>query len=177
MKQTDHLSATLQRIVHFDFSKAEGTGQANAALLKEHLRRSILWGEAADCPWKWMFGDYAECIDPSVRAPDEAVEQVKRHITVEGYQGPVQMTCVNALHWAVLKDAMNLEAAYGLPDLYEPLLVLYGRGGYFLTRHGFIEIGGFSLLIGAREKYRDIKPLLSLDKVTLDVIDKGEQMT
>lgn len=173
MKQANHLNATLERILHFDFSKGNIASRANAALLEEYLRREVLWGEAAGCPWKWMFGDYAECINPSVRAPEEALERVKNHLK---YGDIVQTSCINALHWAALKDIIDLEVVYDLPDLFEPLLVLYGRGGSFVIRHGFFEIGGVSIHIGdnAKEKFKGIKPLLSLDKVTLDTIDKGE---
>lgn len=173
MKSNNHLNATLERILRFDFTKDDIASRANAALFREYLRRSVLWSDATGCKMS-KFDDHASCIDRSVRAPDDAVEQVRQHIVVWGKNAPVQIMCVYALHWAALKDTMDLEETYGLPDPYEPLLVLFDRGRDFYMENGVCFVGTFPFSLFKKEYYRNMKPLLSLDEDTLNAIDQAK---
>lgn len=56
----------------------------------------------------------------------------------------VSRACRAALHCAALSDART-PLNYGLDDPYEPLLLLFERGGCFTTAHGFIDLDEASI--------------------------------
>ena len=57
----------------------------------------------------------------------------------------VDVSCRAALRWAAVHDA-RMPLPPQLEDPFEPLLLMFERGGGFTTEHGFIDLGGSSIL-------------------------------
>ncbi|MGK5637756.1 hypothetical protein ACSNOK_05460 [Streptomyces sp. URMC 126] len=58
-----------------------------------------------------------------------------------------------------------------LPNPYEPLLILWQRGGEFPIEHRRATFWPWRLPIEPREEYVAHKPFVSLDSATLDALD------
>lgn len=77
-----------------------------------------------------------------------------------------------AVRWAALKDHPAL-APLHLPDLYEPLLVLMERGGWWRMEHGdhieFQDLTGIG--VSSIERMAQFTPMPTLDPPELDRLD------
>ncbi|MGK5637755.1 hypothetical protein ACSNOK_05455 [Streptomyces sp. URMC 126] len=58
-----------------------------------------------------------------------------------------------------------------LPDPYEPLFVLYERGGEFSVEHGHAAFLPWRLPLESRDRYLSRDPVVALDEAVLDAID------
>lgn len=131
-----HLSRTAERVTTFNWVYREEETELRARLMAEFLRRSALWAKAFAAP-TWPFPDLAAAVDPDVRVAEDvlaqALERVPEHASV------VRTALANALHFAALQDARA--DLPDLPDPYEPLLDLLGRGEEFgVSGTGRIEV-------------------------------------
>jgi hypothetical protein len=143
-------------------------------LFLEYLRRVALWVKALDWPdAPTPFCDIPKRIDPLVRADPEVVDGL---ITYFNESHPKinhreHRLCTLFLHWAAVEN-MEQAKLFTLPAPYEPLIVLYERGGSITTEHRFWYI---SLAGGLRIKkwpfYESTTPVVELDANVLDAID------
>jgi hypothetical protein len=83
----------------------------------------------------------------------------------------VTRACVRALHFAAL-----LDAGAGLPDAppqpFEPLLVMFERGGGFrVGGGGLVEVDTLGLRAGTVEQNLRAEPVVELDEAALDALD------
>lgn len=77
------------------------------------------------------------------------------------------------VRWAALKA----DAGAGRPDLpdpYEPLLLMYERGGGYSIEE-FIDLYGVMIPYGNFESNLNAEPFLSLAPSTLDALDEGAE--
>ncbi|WP_152471803.1 hypothetical protein [Nocardiopsis gilva] len=149
-----------------DFEKTK----SRVALMREYLRRSALWAHHLDSSGRWPFFDVAIIIDPEVRADEEIVERVKDHIEGQSQLPVVTDTCIWSLHFAALRSAAVPLPA--LPDLYEPLILMYERGGGFgIDGTGSIEVDMVALPRRGMQKFLSAEPLASLNPEELDTLD------
>ena len=82
-------------------------------------------------------------------------------------------SCWWFIRWASVKNHPAL-APLKLPDLYEPLVVLYERDGSFRTEHGFIEILSHVMMPRGIPAYWIARePLPSLAPAALDELDRS----
>jgi hypothetical protein len=145
----------------------ERTG-SRLALMREHLRRSALWSRHLGSE-SWRFFDVAGAVDPTVWADDSLVERVLA--VARGYP-VVGKTCVYALRFAVLRDR-GVELPE-LPDPFEPLVLLYERGGGWARDCSgiFIEIDMCGLPIRNVEHWLAAEALPSLSSGSLAELDE-----
>ncbi|MEU5048286.1 hypothetical protein [Streptomyces sp. NPDC021096] len=128
--------ALLQRLRAIDWEDEDAPydhAESRAALLREHLRRTALWALAFKAELSWPYIDLAKLIDPTVRADDEVLAELKDYLDEEVGWPQVEATLVGAVHWAAFRSGTQIT----LPDLddpYEPLLLMYERGGWFHHR-------------------------------------------
>jgi hypothetical protein len=75
------------------------------------------------------------------------------------------------LHFAALLDAgIDLPQAPPLP--FEPLLVMFERGGGFRVEGGgFIDVDTLGVKIGTIEDNLNSEPIVKLDQAALDALD------
>jgi hypothetical protein len=172
-----HAATVLARLLVIDWNSplAFDHRQSRARLMKEYLRRAALWATELDGGKPWPFFDIAELIAPDVHPPQEMADQLEAVID-EGIGWPaVQTVCRAALRWAALLD-FGHPIPPVLPDPYEPLLLMFERGGGFTTEHGFIELDGASVSRRSIADYLSDEPVLaSLDPDYLDALDVSER--
>ncbi|MER5785114.1 hypothetical protein ABT104_25885 [Streptomyces mobaraensis] len=63
-----------------------------------------------------------------------------------------------------------------LPDPYEPLIILYERGGEFPVEHGYATFLPWRLPLEPREKYLTSEPGISLESAALDALDEEKSI-
>jgi hypothetical protein len=138
-------------------------------LMKEYLRRAAWWAERLDRTREWPFFDIAEAIDPGIRADPHLVRN-----TTEGLGWYAKRICTWALHVAELRTV----APHKLPDLddpFEPLIVMFERGGDFTSANGHIEVDLAQFPMRSWIDYRTADPIVSLDPITLDGLDEASR--
>lgn len=83
----------------------------------------------------------------------------------------MRRTCFYYLRWEAIKHHPAVRAL-ALPDLYEPLLLFYERGGWFRMEHGdYIDFGSIMTGKSTPAQAAQFSPL-SLDPATLDQLDQ-----
>lgn len=156
---TDHSShAVLERLRAIDWSddlKAFEHANSRALLMREYLRRAALWARAYGAEQSWPFFDIAEHIAEAIRTPPEdaaALEEILSGLA----PASLKITCRGAVRWAALRQA-QIEWPGDLPDPYEPLILMYERGGgYFLEE--FVDLNGAMIRLGNVESNLSAAP-------------------
>ncbi|MCP2328288.1 hypothetical protein HDA40_006795 [Hamadaea flava] len=137
--------------------------RSRVALMSEYLRRAAWWAGHVGHPGEWPFFDLAGAVDPTVRAD----------VTLLGTGIPgwyARRICTWALHFAELRTVAG-DRLPGLDDPFEPLIVLFERGGDFTTAHGRIEVDLVQFPQRPWTAYRTAVPVVDLDPAALDRID------
>jgi hypothetical protein len=141
-------------------------------LFREHERRVALWSKALGFPpdAQPVMWDIATVIIPSVAVEEEKLRALSKH-TKDHYTHRIFQ---NALKWTAIQDSPEARR-YNLPAPYEPLVMLYERGGdvykdevghaWFVTRATLFPM--------MHEYYDRTTPIVELDTATLDAIDAG----
>lgn len=126
---------------------------ARLELTREFLRRASVWALSPGTSVEgWPFFDAVARIDPTVRAPQEVVDEVTA--TVPTFQWHVRRACEQALHMAALLEAKGIPS--GLLEPYAPLVRSFELGGGFVRDgSGMFEIGGVGMRFRDAEFYAD----------------------
>ncbi|GHB84273.1 hypothetical protein GCM10010347_63980 [Streptomyces cirratus] len=157
-----------------DETSAFGREHSRALLMREFLRRSALWARACGAEEAWPFFDVAEHVDAEVHAPADVAAEVEE--LVQGLAPEsLRTTCRAAVRWACLGDART-ESTAGLPDPYEPLLLLFERGGGFYLEE-YLDLNGVMIPLGTVETNASVPPFLTLAPATLDALDAEGEIT
>lgn len=154
------------RIQRIDWAGDFRHTASRVRLMLEYLRRAALWAQRVDRVAQWPFFDIAEAIDPAARADAELVAR-----TVETLPRHASLTCTYALHFAELATR-SPAAVSDLPDPFEPLILMYERGGDFVIHHAHIEVDLAILPNRPLADYADAEPFTTLDAPSLDALDE-----
>jgi hypothetical protein len=139
--------------------------------MKEYLRRAAFWAKATNAPG-FPFFDIAAAVNPQVRAEPSSVERVSAHLARHLQGVPVTRTCTHALHFAALVDA-GAPLPPVPPDPFEPLLVMFERGGGFRVGGGtLIEVDTLGIRAGSVDENLRPEPYVALDPAALDALDR-----
>jgi hypothetical protein len=166
---------TLQRLMSIRQSVDEQAAHRNSrvALMREYLQRSAWWAQALNATDEWPFFDVAARIDPAVRANYHLVVRLEEFIAAEHEDSPsVATTYLAALHWSALVTTPGTQVPR-MPDPFEPLLLMYERGGTFSTEHGFIDVGFGSILRRAWRDHLTTGQTVPLSADALDRLDSA----
>ncbi|MFC9625241.1 hypothetical protein ACFTXM_36525 [Streptomyces sp. NPDC056930] len=152
-----------------DWDHAFEHAQSRRLLMHEYLRRSALWAQAYGAEGDWPFFDVTQYIDKESRLPPALATELDECLKKVAYSA--RKTCGAAVRLAELRARGDI-AMPDLPDLYEPLILFYERGGEFLQDGaGFLDLTGVSVKPrGLRHHLVDL-PFLTLDRRTLDALD------
>ncbi|MGW4885301.1 hypothetical protein [Streptomyces murinus] len=174
MTQTGSAESMVNRLTAINWADY-ATGDRNAAsrtlLMREFLRRAALWVEYLGGSGRWPFFDIAERIDPSTRADPGLIERLDEFTSGNVPEFIARRMCRAAVHWAELRQSTKVE----LPDLldpYEPLVVLYERGGVFFVENG---VADFELRrVPLRDWQANLapEPIVEIDPAVLDDVDR-----
>jgi hypothetical protein len=168
-----HSAAMLSRLQAIDwtgdFTVSLSHARSRARLMREYLRRSAWWAQELDAAMQWPFFDIAGLAAPQVEPPQDLAEQLET--TIQSHIGrPSHRTIArSALRWAAARDA-------GVPlpqleDPFEPLLLLFERGGGFTTEANFIDLGGSSVVEKTWRDHLSPEAVTTLDQAALDALD------
>lgn len=130
----------LERLLAINWEYNDARQDSHVALMKEYLRRATLWVKAFNISGKGRFFDLAAIIMPDVRAPQHLVDEVEE--LPANWWG--RQISAWYLPWAMIKDHPEV-TKLDLPDLYEPLIRLYERGGRFRMEDTFIDVGSVGI--------------------------------
>ncbi len=163
---TSFVSRMAGRLASVDWDGDMERARSRVALMGEFLRRSALWADALGGS-RWPFFDVASLVDPSVRADDDLVARARGGTALQ--DAVVADTVAWALHFAALRDAGVILPE--LPDPFEPLVVMYERGGGFSRHTGlFVQVDVANSPIGDRADRAARQPLV-MDPAELDALD------
>ncbi|WP_306366540.1 RDD family protein [Nocardiopsis sp. CC223A] len=169
MSDTTAVDALAGRIRAIDWSGGPDRTRSRVALMREYLRRAALWTRAVQGRG-WPFYDVAAFAAPGVRADDGVVRGVLGSPAIVEQDPAVGRSCAWALHLAAARDAgVSLP---DLPDLFEPLIRMYERGGGFsLSGAGTIDIDAAGLYRGTLLDHLGDEPRAPGTDAELDALD------
>src|SRR5687768_10025295 len=98
MTPDEAVHAMAERLSAIDWERRGDRTWSKSALLKEYFRRAAQWAAAYDCDTPVPFYDIAACVDPGVRAGQDAVADVLARVETGGRN--VAQVAPFILHWA-----------------------------------------------------------------------------
>ncbi|WP_405980099.1 hypothetical protein [Streptomyces sp. NBC_00158] len=152
-------------------------GGSRQVLMWEYLRRAAVWAKACGAEGAWPFYDVTAYLDPEFELPPaQAAELEELQRTV--YWEDLRKTCAGAVRLAGLGER-NPDAVAGLPDLYEPLVLFYERGGSFSRDCSgvFLDLVGVMCRPGKPAGYLGSRPVGVLDDAVLDALEGEGRIT
>jgi hypothetical protein len=171
MESTNPVDQLFERIVSIDFRNLDlSRFESHYRLFREHERRVALWSKALGFPGdaQSVMWDIATAIIPSVAVEEEKMRTLTKTIKIPSTLRLFQ----NALKWTAIQDSPEARR-YNLPAPYEPLVVIFERGGEVykgeLGRAWFVTKG--ELIPRMHEYYDHTTPIVELDSAILDAID------
>ncbi|WP_051893318.1 hypothetical protein [Streptomyces erythrochromogenes] len=139
-------------------------------LMREYLRRAALWAQEYSAESAWPFFDVSEYVDPGFRLSPETAAELDAYLgRVPGSE--IRETCAGAVRLAEMRE-QNPAALPDLPDLYEPLVLFYERGGEFVRDNaGGLDLTGVSFRPGTPQGNLSTPPFRALNETVLDALD------
>ncbi|MGW7022602.1 hypothetical protein ACWGGS_25125 [Streptomyces decoyicus] len=178
-------NALVERIIAINWHTAGDSfehGTSRAWLMREYLRRAALWVQELQKeehrPFfdvaqsdRWPFFDIAQRVDPLVRADEEVASRLDEFLSEHASSLLVGRVCRAALNWKSLSEE-SLAKFPDLPDPFEPLILLFERGGGFWIENGFIDFVASRVRLATWDEHVAAEPLTLLDVGTLDALDE-----
>ncbi|MCX4677089.1 hypothetical protein OG413_17570 [Streptomyces sp. NBC_01433] len=142
-----------------DWDDAFAHVMSRQLLMREYLRRAALWAEAFPAKSSWPFFDITRYVDPNFQLSPDIAHELDAFLRTR-LSGLVKTTCAGAVRLAELRVQHPAVGADGLPDLYEPLILMYERGGEFMRDNaGALDLRGVSFRAGKLEDNAGSAPL------------------
>lgn len=166
---------TLDRLRAIDWEDDDAVfdhAPSRAALMREYHRRMAHWARALNAEAHWPFFDIVQHIDPTFTLSDDVRAELDDYISENVGWPSIERTCRGAVNWAEFR----LRTEIALPELedpYEPLLVMYERGGGFTVESEFIDLTGIAVPIKPLSDYLLADPIVQLDPDVLDALDES----
>ena len=96
--------------------------------------------------------------------------QVDEELRANGALSHARRLSQAALHWAALRDA-SPAASDAFPDPYQPLLMLFERGGGFHMENGVADFEFIRVPLKTWRDHYAVTPVVELDSKSLDHLD------
>ncbi|MFD3976685.1 hypothetical protein [Streptomyces cyaneofuscatus] len=168
------VSDLLRAIDWDDDGAAFRHAHSRALLMREYLRRTALWAQAYGAEERWSFFDIAERVDAAITTPPDVAVELE-HLLTNLAPASLRTTCRGAVRWPALL-ASHRGLPVDLPDPYEPLLLMYERGGgYHLGE--YLDLNGVMIPLRDVESNASATPFVTLALTTLDALDAEGEMT
>lgn len=159
-----------------EWSVAFAKAMSRRLLMREHLRRAALWAQKHSAESAWPFFDITEYIDPEFRLSPSLSCKLDQFL--RGQPSGVKVTCRGAVRLAELRAQNPAMVPHDLPDLYEPLIRLYERGGEFITDNcGALDLTGVSFRPGRLQGNAYNTQVIPLNDAVLDALDAEGRVT
>jgi hypothetical protein len=172
--RTSSAESMVDRLTAIDWADY-ATGDKNAAsrtlLMREFLRRAALWVDHLGGSERWPFFDIAERVDSSVRADPGLLERLDEFTNANVPEFIARRMCRAAVHWAELRESTEVTLP-DLPDPYEPLIVLYERGGVFFVENGVADFEMRRVPLRTWQANLAPEPVVEIDQAVLDAANE-----
>ncbi|MFF2143327.1 hypothetical protein [Kitasatospora sp. NPDC058190] len=169
--------ALLERLTAIKWTNQQGRNAhvaSRSRLMVEYLRRASLWAEVLGGPPKWPIFDIAGALAPEVRVDPAVAERVEEFLMAHVGGIETENACRAAVRWATLRDTPDVQLP-DLPDPFEPLILLYERGGEVIADESrAFNFGGRRVQIRPWREHHSPQPATTLDPTTLDALDNEE---
>lgn len=153
-----------------DWDFAFGHVMSRRILLREYMRRAALWAEVYSAESEWPFFDVTQYVAPDFHLPPQFAAKLEEYLS-HVPSGAVRRTCAGAVRMAELQTHYP-DAVPDLPDLYEPLVLFYERGGEFVRDNaGFLDLTGVLFRPGTLRGHLGAPSLSTLSDTVLDAVD------
>ncbi|MCX4629010.1 hypothetical protein [Streptomyces sp. NBC_01443] len=160
-----------------DWDDAVAHVMSRRVLMREYLRRAGMWAQAYSAESAWPFFDVTDYVDPQFTLPPEIATELQEFLDQATGGDSIKRTCAGAVRMAGL-SAQDPLVGRDLPDLYEPLVLFYERGGEFLSDNaGFLDLTGVLLRPGTLQGHLGTPHLSSLEGAMLDALDAAGRIT
>jgi hypothetical protein len=164
--------ARLTAIDWTDYATGDKNAASRTLLMREYLRRAALWVEYLGGSERWPFLDIAERVTPAIRADPELLEHLDKFTEENVPEYIARRMCRAAVQWAQLRESSGLQLP-DLPDPYEPLVVLYERGGVFFVENGVADFELRRVPLRTWQANLASEPIVEIDPAVLDAVDEG----
>jgi hypothetical protein len=155
-----------------DWDVADRHAASRAALMREYLRRAALWAQKLGGTDIWPFFDIAAHVDPGLEVPDEILTRLERLLgDVPGVRQ--EQFCRNVVRWSVLRESGNSEKEC-LEDPFEPLFLLYERGGMFVVENKVADFVFYRVRFLRWSDHVSPDPVVQPDASVLDSMDEEQ---
>ncbi|MEE1930957.1 hypothetical protein V1J52_22725 [Streptomyces sp. TRM 70351] len=159
----------LQSITWLDVDACFDHERSRAALMLEYLRRAGAWAQFCDAEQAWPFFDIGALIDPALQVEEDVAADLEAFVS-KVFWDSHKKVCRGAVKWPEVVRRHGVD----LPDLgdpYEPLLLMFERGGGFSMVNEFVDLTG--AMIPVRNLHHHLSnPLLeSTHTEALDALD------
>ncbi|GGP35291.1 hypothetical protein [Streptomyces sindenensis] len=146
-------------------------------LMREYMRRAALWAEFYSAEEAWPFFDITNYAAPELKLPQSLSRDLNEFLRTR-MVGLVMTTCAGAVRLAELRAQDPATGEPNLPELYEPLLVMYERGGDFMRDNsGALDLTGVSFRPGTMQDYLGDTPIVTVRASVLDALDAEGRIT
>ncbi|MEU4694882.1 hypothetical protein [Actinoplanes sp. NPDC023714] len=172
MTPDEAVDAMAARLSTIDWERHGDKAWSKAALLKEYFRRASLWAAAFHYDTGGPFFDIAAQVDPAIRADQQVIDALVEKIAAGRGGWNVKQLTPFLLHWAALRATPGVALPPDLEDPFEPLILLFERGGGFHTEHGEVNLEWKSVSMSGWRDRAGSPPLRSLTREALDEIDR-----
>ncbi|WP_329155629.1 hypothetical protein OHA63_11900 [Streptomyces anulatus] len=160
-----------------DWDEVFGKTMSRRLLMREYLRRSALWAQTYSAESVWPFYDITEFMDPEFKLSPGIAQELDTFLRAR-MSADVKVTCRGAVRLAELRLHNPANRSGKLPDLYEPLIRLYERGGEFMTDNaGALDLTGVSFRPGSLQGNASNTPVVALHNTVLDALDVEGRVT
>ncbi|WBP86507.1 hypothetical protein [Kitasatospora cathayae] len=167
-------TAMMDRLAAIDWTYPVGhdvRAASRSRLMAEYLRRASLWAQVLGGPPRWPYFDIAGALAPEVRVDPEVAERLEEYIEKHVEFVSAEFVCRAAVRWATLRDTPGVQLP-DLPDPFEPLILMYERGGEVLYDDSWaFNFGGRAVRITPWRDHLSAEPATALDLATLDSLD------
>jgi hypothetical protein len=172
----DHAARMLARLQALNWHDEDDFEyrKSRSGLMREYLRRAAWWAQELHVTDEWPFFDIAAHIAPSVHISPSDVEELEGLEKGNLGSGPVKTSVYAAVRWATMLDTPGVDLP-ALDDPFEPLVMMYERGGGFVTEKGFIELNLASVRIRGWRDHLSSDQIIPLDPAVLDQLDEAER--
>ncbi|GAB4211616.1 MAG: hypothetical protein OHK0022_46360 [Roseiflexaceae bacterium] len=163
--------AAFERLLAISWKHDHTREGSNLGLLREYFRRMAHWGRALNCVDQWPFFDVAAQIDPAARVDPAIIHLLHERLQSQPASTRMAQTCEWFLHWSLIAGRPEVQR-FGLLPPYDPLILMYERGGSFHSEHGFYYVGSAGMSRGLPKDYTSTEPIVPLDPQVLDAYDQ-----